>query len=84
MKQFMVATFTDLILRVVLAKVLASSARGVNGIWWAWPVGWCVSAVLSILFYRKGRWNKEPESAKEEEIVKEEEEIAEEEEGSGL
>ena len=84
MKQFMVATFTDLILRVVLAKVLASSALGINGIWWAWPVGWCVSAVLSILFYRKGRWNKEPESAKEEEIVKEEEEIAEEEEGSGL
>lgn len=84
MKQFMAATFTDLILRVVLAKVLASSALGVNGIWWAWPVGWCVSAVLSILFYRKGRWNKEPEPEKEEEIVKEEEEIAEEEEGSGL
>ena len=84
MKQFMAATFTDLILRVVLAKVLASSTLGVNGIWWAWPVGWCVSAVLSILFYRKGRWNKEPEPEKEEEIVKEEEEIAEEEEGSGL
>ena len=57
MKQFMAATFTDLILRVVLAKVL-SVPFGTLGIWCAWPIGWTVAAVLSIVFYRRGPWNK--------------------------
>ncbi len=57
MKQFMAATFTDLILRVVLAKVL-SVPFGTLGIWCAWPIGWTIAAVLSVLFYRRGPWNK--------------------------
>lgn len=57
MKQFMTATFTDLLLRVVLAKVL-SVPFGPLGIWISWPVGWSVATVLSLCFYRKGRWNK--------------------------
>ena len=85
MKQFMIATFTDLILRVALAEVLALTPLGTTGIWMAWPCGWCVSAVLSIIFYRGGAWNKMPdEKNKEEEIVREEEELAEETEGDGL
>ncbi len=52
MKQFMTATFTDLILRVVLAKVL-SVQFGTIGIWCAWPVGWSIATALSILFYFK-------------------------------
>ncbi len=48
MKQFMSATFTDLILRVVLAKVL-SSFFGTTGIWAAWPIGWTVAMVMSVL-----------------------------------
>lgn len=85
MKQFMIATFTDLILRVVLAEVLALTPLGTTGIWMAWPCGWCVSAVLSIIFYRGGAWNKMPnEKNKEEEIVREEEELEEETEGDGL
>lgn len=85
MKQFMIATFTDLILRVALAEVLALTPLGTTGIWMAWPCGWCVSAVLSILFYRGGAWNKMPdEKNKEEEIVREEEELEEETEGDGL
>ena len=51
MKQFMVATFTDLILRVVLAKVL-SIPFGTLGIWCAWPIGWTVAMVVSIVAYR--------------------------------
>ena len=58
MRQFMAATFTDLILRVVLAKLLSSTALGVIGIWVAWPIGWLISTVLSILFYRSGKWQK--------------------------
>ena len=59
MGPFMVATFTDLLLRVVLALVFACSF-GETGIWFAWPVGWVVAAVMSILFYRHGSWNNAP------------------------
>ena len=50
MKLFMVATFTDLILRVVLAYVF-SPIWGYGGIWWSWPIGWTVANVLSLIFY---------------------------------
>ena len=50
MKQFMAATFTDLILRVILAIVL-SGQFGVAGIWCAWPIGWSISTVMSVIFY---------------------------------
>jgi putative MATE family efflux protein len=56
MKNFMVATFTDLILRVVLAIVL-SKALGSVGIWCAWPIGWSVATVMSLIFYHNGPWN---------------------------
>ena len=59
MKQFMVSTFTDLTLRVALAFAL-SAAMGATGIWCAWPVGWSIAAVLSILFYRRGAWEHHP------------------------
>ncbi len=57
MGKFMVSTFTDLTLRVVLAAVF-SGAFGAVGIWCAWPVGWCTATVLSVLFYRTGPWYK--------------------------
>ena len=57
MRPFMIATFTDLILRVVLAKVL-SIPFGPLGIWCAWPIGWSISAVMSVYFYEKGPWKK--------------------------
>ena len=50
MKQFMIATFTDLVLRIVFAFIL-SPGMGYRGIWYAWPVGWIVGAVLSIVFF---------------------------------
>lgn len=55
MNRFMAATFTDLILRVVLAIIL-SGILGSMGIWCAWPIGWSISTVMSILFYRTGPW----------------------------
>lgn len=57
MKPFIIGTFTDLILRVVLAKVL-SIPFGPLGIWCAWPIGWSISTVMSIYFYEKGPWKK--------------------------
>ena len=50
MKQFMTDTFTDLLLRVVLAEILARTALGVTGIWISWPIGWTVAALLSVYF----------------------------------
>lgn len=59
MKQFMTATFTDLLLRVLLAFLLAGRL-GVRGIWLSWPVGWTAASVLSIVFYLRGGWHKQP------------------------
>ena len=57
-EDFAEATFTDLILRVVLAFVFSKTALGATGIWCAWPIGWCVSTILSIRFYLHGPWKK--------------------------
>ena len=54
MNKFMIATFTDLILRVLLAVTLSKTALGATGIWCAWPIGWCTAAVLSIGFCLTG------------------------------
>ena len=55
MKEFMVATFTDLILRVGLAIGLAK-VLGVVGIWCAWPIGWVIATAVSVIFYNRGPW----------------------------
>lgn len=60
MNKFMVSTFTDLVLRVLLAILLSRSALGSTGIWCAWPVGWLISTALSILFYHNGPWKDAP------------------------
>lgn len=58
MGRFMASTFTDLILRVVLAFVF-SALWGATGIWCAWPIGWALGTILSVIFYYSGPWNKE-------------------------
>lgn len=52
MKAFMIATFSDLILRVVLAFVLAGMF-GTMGVWLSWPVGWIVGTGISVYYYQK-------------------------------
>ena len=58
MKRFMIATFTDLTLRVVLAEILSQTALASTGIWLSWPIGWTVATVLSVTFYATIRWEK--------------------------
>jgi len=53
MNRFMAATFTDLTLRVVLAFILSGTSLGYVGIWCAWPVGWTISTIMSVLLCRK-------------------------------
>ena len=56
MVKFMIATFTDLILRVTLAFILSGTALQSTGIWCAWPIGWSVAAMISIAFYTTTKW----------------------------
>lgn len=57
MKRFMLTTLIDLVLRVGLAKLFASSL-GTHGIWIAFPIGWAISMCLSLAFYWNGPWRK--------------------------
>ncbi len=63
MKYFMISTFTDLILRVVIAFLLSRTALQSTGIWLSWPIGWIIGTILSVIFYRKGEWNYIEEEA---------------------
>ena len=57
MNYFMIATFTDLVLRVALALILSPSL-GSDGVWLAWPIGWCIATVMSAVFYLSGVWKR--------------------------
>ena len=66
MKEFMIATFTDLILRALLAylfsrylPVLIPGFSGVIGIWLSWPVGWSLGTAVSLYFFYSGRWKRD-------------------------
>lgn len=59
MLYFMTTTFTDLLLRVLLAFLFAKGlGLGATGIWLAWPFGWTLSTLLSVFFYRLKPWLK--------------------------
>ncbi len=53
MTPFMISTFSDLILRVVLAALLSRTSLGVTGIWLSWPIGWGVGTAISAAFYKR-------------------------------
>ena len=53
MGRFMAATFTDLILRVVLSFLLSGWTGSALGIWCSWPVGWTIATGMSLFFYRR-------------------------------
>lgn len=56
MRKFMSSTFTDLILRVILALFLSRTFLGATGIWCAWPIGWFIATGISLYFYHTGPW----------------------------
>lgn len=71
MKKFMIATFTDLILRVALAEVLSRTALGATGIWLSWPIGWTIATVLSIVFYATIKWKQKEQPTENTTLAKE-------------
>ena len=52
MKEFVIATTLDLILRVILVKILVVPF-GYLGIWAAWPIGWVLGTSLSLWYYKR-------------------------------
>lgn len=71
MKKFMIATFTDLILRVALAEVLSRTALGATGIWLSWPIGWTIATVISIVFYATIKWQQKEQPTENTTLAKE-------------
>lgn len=71
MKKFMIATFTDLILRVALAEVLSRTALGATGIWLSWPIGWTIATVISIVFYATIKWQQKEQTTENTTLAKE-------------
>ena len=53
MREFMAATFTDLILRVALSFVLSAWTSSAIGIWCSWPIGWTLGMGVSVWLYRR-------------------------------
>lgn len=58
MVRFMTGTFADLFIRVGLAIVLAQTSLGSTGIWLSWPIGWTISMVMSLVFYKTKKFEK--------------------------
>lgn len=58
MKQFMTATISAMVLRVVLVYLLSATALGATGIWYAWPIGWIVATAISLSFYFRRTWQR--------------------------
>ncbi|MCL2055563.1 MAG: MATE family efflux transporter [Oscillospiraceae bacterium] len=55
LRPFVIATFVDLFLRVILSYALVPFI-GFMGICVGWATGWVVSALMVFFFYKKGVW----------------------------
>ncbi len=61
MRSFMIATFADLIIRVVLSYILGNvlpDEYKLYGIFLSWPLGWIVGMAISLSAYKIGRWKR--------------------------
>lgn len=54
-RYFVISTFSDLLIRVALAYIF-DPIFGASGIWWSWPIGWVISAIIAVVFYKKEYW----------------------------
>ena len=57
MKMFMVSTFADLLIRVILCYTLTNWLNE-YGIYISWPIGWVIATLISCIFYFTGIWKK--------------------------
>lgn len=52
----MITTFTALYLIRIPAATFLSDVIGVNGIWWAEPMGTFIGLTILLIYYRSGKW----------------------------
>jgi putative MATE family efflux protein len=57
MKTFMIATFLDLLLRVVFVYILVPIVGNI-GLGVAFCIGWVIATIVSLIFYKQGRWKR--------------------------
>lgn len=50
MKSFMAATFTDVLIRILLGNTFSKN-WGLEGVYWIWPAAWTCGTILSASFY---------------------------------
>ncbi len=53
MGEFMVGTFADLLVRIVLSQVFYRMGADSAVLWWIWPLAWIVGTSCSVFFYCK-------------------------------
>ena len=61
MRSFMIATFVDLIIRVLLSYLLGNllpNEYKLYGIFLSWPLGWLLGMAISLIAYKNGRWKR--------------------------
>lgn len=54
---FTLGTSVDLVVRV-LAALIFGNLFGYEGVFFAWPLGWAVGTIISIIMFFVGRWKK--------------------------
>lgn len=54
---FTLGTSIDLVVRVLAALILGK-IFGYEGVFFAWPIGWAVGMIISIIMFFTGRWKK--------------------------
>lgn len=53
-----ILTILSLGTRVALAYLLAPTAIGLVGIWWAIPIGWAIADTVGFVVYGRGKWTR--------------------------
>ncbi len=54
---FTLGTSVDLVVRVLAALILGHYF-GYQGVYFAWPLGWGVGAIISVIMFFSGRWKR--------------------------
>ncbi len=54
---FTLGTSIDLVVRVLAALILGH-LFGYQGVYYAWPLGWAIGTIISIVMFFVGRWKK--------------------------
>ena len=44
--------------RVPIAYLLSGLFHTPDGIWWAFPIGWTIGLLMSLIFYYRGKWKQ--------------------------